>query len=161
MAVGEKLATTDPDVADALATARIRELDGLRRGRALHGRAQGTPLAAYAAEHLEKKARAGKVTREWIAMAELFLRRAVAFFGAERELESIGVNDAAGVGHAPLRGADDAWPASQLGHDPPCPQRALQRLPTCAIGGTRAARILSGRGYDGQADRPAPRGEVV
>lgn len=87
------MATADPDVADALAAARLRELDSLRRGRALHGRAQGTPLAAYAAEPLERKARAGKVTHDWIAMVELFLRRAVEFFGADRELESIGVTD--------------------------------------------------------------------
>jgi hypothetical protein len=93
VAEGEKVATTDPDVADALATARLRQLDGLRRGRALHGLAQGTPLAAYAAAHLELKARAGKVTRDWMAMAELFLRRAVAFFGADRDLASIGVTD--------------------------------------------------------------------
>jgi hypothetical protein len=31
-----------------------------RRGRTLHGRMEGTPLAACAAEHLEKRARAGK-----------------------------------------------------------------------------------------------------
>jgi integrase len=93
VAPGERLATADPDVADAVAAARLRELDGLRRGRALHGRAQGTALAAYAAEHLQKKARAGKVTHDWVAMAELFLRRAVEFFGAERELESIRVID--------------------------------------------------------------------
>jgi integrase len=93
IAPGERLATTDPDVADLLATSRLRDLDALRRGRALHGRAHRTPLAAYAAEHLEKKARGGKVTRDWIAMAELFLRRAVEFFGAERDLESIKVTD--------------------------------------------------------------------
>jgi integrase len=93
VAPGERLATTDPDVADALAAARLRELDSFRRGRALHGRMQGTPLAAYAAEHLEKKARAGKVTREWMGMAELFLRRAVDFFGADRDLASIRVTD--------------------------------------------------------------------
>src|SRR5215207_3955752 len=67
---GERLATQDPDVAQALVAARVRELDALRHGRALHGRGKGTPLAAYAAEHLEKKARAGKVTRDWLAMAE-------------------------------------------------------------------------------------------
>jgi hypothetical protein len=81
IAPGERLATTDPDVADLLATSRLRDLDALRRGRALHGCAHRTPLAAYAAEHLEKKARGGKVTRDWIAMAELFLRRAVDFSG--------------------------------------------------------------------------------
>jgi integrase len=90
---GERLATRDPDIAQALASARLRELDALRRGRALHGKAKGTALAPYAAEHLQKKARAGKVTRGWMEMAELFLRRAIAFLGAERDLESIGVAD--------------------------------------------------------------------
>lgn len=93
VAPGERMATSDPDVAQALLFARLKELDGLRRGRALHGRMQGTPLAAYAAEHLTKKAEAGKVTRDWVAMAELFLQRAVAFFGAARDLESIRVVD--------------------------------------------------------------------
>lgn len=90
---GEKLATTDPDVAEKLAAARVTELDAVRRGRALHGRGRSTPLAAYAAEHLTKKARAAKVTRDWIAQHELFLRRAVEYFGADRDLESIGVTD--------------------------------------------------------------------
>jgi integrase len=90
---GERLATQDPDVAQALAAARLRELDAQRHGRALHGRGKGTPLGAYAAEHLEKKAKAGKVTHDWLEMAELFLSRAVAHFGADRDLESITVED--------------------------------------------------------------------
>jgi integrase len=67
-------------------------------------RAQGTPLAAYAAAHLELKARAGKVTRDWMEMAELFLQRAVEFFGAERDIASIGVTDVqAWVAHLSAR----------------------------------------------------------
>lgn len=95
-APGERLATRDPDVAQALAAARLRELDAMRHGRALHGRAQGTALAAYAAEHLVKKAKAAKVTRDWLTMAELFLQRAVDFFGSDRDLESITVEDVQG-----------------------------------------------------------------
>jgi hypothetical protein len=48
IAAGEKLATTDPDIAESLVTARIRELDAFRRGRALHGRDRTTALGAYA-----------------------------------------------------------------------------------------------------------------
>lgn len=92
----EKLATSDPDIAQSLAAARLKELDTLRRGRALHGRGKATPLGAYAAEHLVKKAKAGKVTHDWLEMAELFLSRAVAFFGADRDLEGITVEDVQG-----------------------------------------------------------------
>ena len=93
-APGERLATQDPDVAQALVTARLTELDALRHGRALHGQGRTvTPLAAYAAEHLVKKARAGKVTHDWLEMAELFLNRVVTFFGADRDLEAITVED--------------------------------------------------------------------
>ena len=93
IARGERQATTDADVAAAVAATRLRELDEMRRNRALHGRARGTTLAAYAADHLVKKAKAGKVTTDWLAMGERFLRQAVAFFGAERDLESIRVDD--------------------------------------------------------------------
>ena len=93
---GERRATSDPDVAQALVATRLKELDALRRGRALHGRARGATLANYAAEHLTKKAKAGKVTHDWMVMAEMFLSRAVEYFGASRELESIGVEDVQG-----------------------------------------------------------------
>lgn len=93
IAGSEWYATTDRDVADALASARIKELDAKRRGRALHGRAEGTKLAEYAATHLEKKRDAGRVTTDWIEVSELFLKRAVAFFGADRDLESISAAD--------------------------------------------------------------------
>ena len=93
---GERRATSDPDVAQALVATRLKELDALRRGRALHGRARGATLANYAAEHLTKKAKAGKVTHDWMVMAEMFLSRAVEYFGVSRELESIGVEDVQG-----------------------------------------------------------------
>jgi integrase len=93
---GERRATSDPDIAQALVAARLKELDALRRGLALHGRARGATLASYAAEHLIKKAKAGKVTHDWMMMAELFLARAVEFLGSDRELESIGVEDVQG-----------------------------------------------------------------
>jgi len=51
------------------------------------------PLGAFAAEHLVKQARAGKVTRDWLAVAEVFLRRAIEYFGVDRELDTISVID--------------------------------------------------------------------
>lgn len=96
VADGERIATTDPDVAQMLAAARVRELDAHRRGRALHGCVKSTPLAAYAAEHLVKKARAGKVTRDWLDVTAVYLKRASDWFGADRELVSITVEDVQG-----------------------------------------------------------------
>jgi hypothetical protein len=93
VAAGEKLATRDADVAQALANARLRELDQLRRDRGLHGRRQRAQLAAFAAHHLIDKKRAGKVTDAWLELAETFLQRAVDFLGADRDLESIRVSD--------------------------------------------------------------------
>ena len=92
-AAGERQATTDPDVAQVLAARRLRELDELRRNRALHGRLPGATLGPFAATHLLKKAKAGKVTDSWLEMAEVFLRRAVEFFGSDRALEAIRVSD--------------------------------------------------------------------
>jgi integrase len=92
-AAGEPHATTDPDVAQVLAAHRLRELDELRRNRSLHGRSPGATLGAFAAAHLVKKAKAGKVTEGWLEMAEVFLRRAVEFLGADRALEAVRVSD--------------------------------------------------------------------
>jgi hypothetical protein len=92
-AEGERLATTDPDVAQKLAAERVRKLDDLRRGRALHGHTEAIPLAAYAAAHLVKKAKAGKVTQEWLDVQKVFLQRAADWFGADRDLASITVKD--------------------------------------------------------------------
>src|SRR5262245_25568113 len=90
---GEKLATTDQDVANLLVAAGVKDLDARLRGRALHGRAEGTPLAAYAADHLVKKAQAGKVTRDWLDVSAVFLKRAVEYFGSDRDLASISTED--------------------------------------------------------------------
>jgi integrase len=93
IAPGERLATSDPAVARVLFGAREEQLRRRRQGRALNGGIESVTLEAYAAEHLIRKAKAGKVTADWISMAELYLTRAVAFFGADRELEQIGVTD--------------------------------------------------------------------
>jgi hypothetical protein len=52
VALGEKLATADPTTAQVLLARRIEQLDGVRRGRALHGLAGQAKLAAFARAHL-------------------------------------------------------------------------------------------------------------
>src|SRR5688500_18704587 len=63
------------------------------RSRALGNPVPRAPLGAFAAEHLVKQAWAGKVTRDWLAVAEVFLRRAIEYFGVDRELDTISVID--------------------------------------------------------------------
>jgi integrase len=97
VASGERAATTDPDVATQLAAERLQELETARRQRAFHGgRAVETQLGAFARLHLIAKKKAGKVTDEWLALAELSLNRAIAYFGAEREMDTLRVSDVRG-----------------------------------------------------------------
>ncbi len=93
VARGERLATRDPATAQVLLARRIEQLDGLRRGRTLHGLAGQTTLAAFAQQHLVAKAESGKFTEKWLAASEHFLTAAVGQFGDERELSSISVGD--------------------------------------------------------------------
>jgi integrase len=93
VAPGEKLATTDPDVAHSLAAARVKDLDSRRRMRALHGIAKQATLAAFARDHLIAKKRSGRVTDQWLETAEMHLRRAVEFFGPDRALGALAVED--------------------------------------------------------------------
>ncbi len=95
-ASGEKLATRDQDTAQVLITERLRELESRRRGRVLHGITKQSGLFAFAREHLIAKAKAGQTTDRWLAAAELYLRRAIDYFGAERDLASITVTDVRG-----------------------------------------------------------------
>jgi integrase len=92
-AAGETHATTDDVVARVLLARRLEELEARRRGRALGETSRPATLEAFAAEHLVAKAKAGKVTERWLSSTELHLRRAVAHFGAKRDLRSIGVAD--------------------------------------------------------------------
>ncbi len=93
VAPGEKLATSDPTTAQVLLARRLEQLDGLRRGRALHGLAAQASLAEFAREHLVAKATSGKVTELWLQLSELHLERAVEYFGAARDLASITTTD--------------------------------------------------------------------
>src|SRR2546422_282404 len=93
---GEKLATTDPELAEQLAAQRLDELAKLRarhQVRAVHRLPHNTTLAAFAAEHLQAKAESGKFTDQWLETSQRQLRRAVERFGARTELEHIGVAD--------------------------------------------------------------------
>jgi integrase len=93
---GEQRAATDPHAAEVLAAQRLNELDALRarrRAGALHQLPKQVTLATFAGEHLVKKAEAGKVTARWLEENQHFLSRAAAYFGAERDLSSITVDD--------------------------------------------------------------------
>jgi len=90
---GETQATTDPDVAQALATARVKELEESRRRNALLGVRGRVGLKVFGAHHLEEKARTGKTVTRWLSQHQAKLEAACEFFGEDRELLSIDVAD--------------------------------------------------------------------
>ena len=97
IAPGEKRATTDPDVAAKLLGERLGELERLRRGRGLTGLStRSSGLGEFARDHLVKKAAGiskGLITEQWVAVAELHLRAAVEFFGVDKPVAEISVED--------------------------------------------------------------------
>lgn len=93
---GDTSATTDPDIAQDLATRRVRELEEGRRRNALLGVRGQVGLKAFAAHHLKEKARVGKTVSRWMEQHEAKLRAACEFFGDERPLLSIQVSDVQG-----------------------------------------------------------------
>lgn len=96
VAPGEKVATTDPDVAGKLAADRLAAIEAGRRSRALLGVRDDVSLEAFVRAHLLAKAKAGRVTDRWLSMSERQLQRAIAHFGADRSLAAIGVGDVRG-----------------------------------------------------------------
>lgn len=92
IAKGEKLATTNPDVAERLAAARVEELERLRRNRSILG-TLGATLGDYAAHHLVMKARAGRVGRQHLVALEQRLRVAIEHLGADTPLDAIGTRE--------------------------------------------------------------------
>ncbi len=90
---GERVATTDRDLAEVLAAERIKQLAQASRNRVLLGIEAPAHLGEYASHHLVLKAQSGKVTRSHVGELETRLQRAVEFFGADRDLESIRVAD--------------------------------------------------------------------
>ncbi len=90
---GSGRATNDLAIAEKLVAERLSELQERRRNKALLGVERETKLEAFASYHLIQKARGGGFTRQWLEETEHRLRRAIEFFGADRELGSIRVPD--------------------------------------------------------------------
>lgn len=87
---GRSRATTDRDVANKLLTDRVKDLEERRRGQDLGVvEPKRAPLAAMVRDHLVRKAQLGEGTAQWLERSEMYLTRAVEFFGAERELATI------------------------------------------------------------------------
>jgi integrase len=90
-----KRATSDPDEAEALAGARLKQLQELRL-RGLHHLPPPTALQTFASAHLVAKAKSGKVTDDYLTECEAQLERAVEHFGAGRDLSTITTADVRG-----------------------------------------------------------------
>jgi hypothetical protein len=92
VAAGEKLATTDRDVALTLAARMVEELEARRRGLVLVGRSRDATLGEFAGKYLVLKNRDGRVSDKVLEWAErVGLPRALQFFGASRPLQAIDV----------------------------------------------------------------------
>ncbi|MHB1194789.1 MAG: tyrosine-type recombinase/integrase [Longimicrobiales bacterium] len=89
----EKLATTDPDIAAQLTADRVKELEGRRRNKVLLGFEKEATLKAFASHHLLAKARAGSTSRRWMEASQKLLQEAVDFFGEDRMLTAVRVED--------------------------------------------------------------------
>ena len=158
IARGEKLATTDATTAQVLLARRLEELDGVRRGRALHGETPGATLADFASVHLVAKAESQKFTEHWLEVTEKCLDRAAEFFGAERDLASITVADVRRWTNDLLavpNGRKGTMSASSVRHHLSCLSNLYKRA--------RAERVVPS-GYDPVGDfdeKPSPaRGEA-
>ncbi len=93
---GEKRATTDDELAETLAAQRLSDLQRNRaesQGRSVAGLPPITRLADWVRDHLIAKAKAGRVTDQWMDGEELRLGRAIEHFTAECDLSSIAVAD--------------------------------------------------------------------
>ena len=86
---GARTPTTDEDVAMKLVVKRVKELEALRRDKELIGVTRKVGLESYAAEHLLKKKKAGKVRDRTLMESEFHLQRAVEFFGADTDIAAI------------------------------------------------------------------------
>lgn len=94
-AKGEKLATTDYEVAQVLFGRLLEQLRERTRTQVATGRWKPTPLKQYAARHLVEKAKAGKSVERWLQSVERHLNEAVAFFGADTDVAAITTHDVA------------------------------------------------------------------
>jgi integrase len=90
---GGRTATKDPDIAESLAAERVKQLRQVNRNRVLLGVEEPAYLAEYSSRHLVLKAKSGRVTKSHLADLETRLKRAADYFGANRDLASINVDD--------------------------------------------------------------------
>ena len=86
---GSGRGTTDPEIAEALFTARLLELQEKRRGRAGSTQRRTTTLAELVRDHLLKKHKAGKSSHSHMLDLEHRLRVALEFFGDRRDPRTI------------------------------------------------------------------------
>ena len=93
---GARLATTDPATAQVLLARRLEALEAARRDRTIHGLVAKAEMAPFATMHLIAKKESGRFTDQHLAAVEKCLRRAVDFFGADRDLATVTVADVRG-----------------------------------------------------------------
>jgi integrase len=92
-APGETRATTDHVIAEKLVADRLRTLQEAKRVGVLTGVTRQATLGPFVTHHLVQKAKSGKFSESWLTDSERMLRAAVEFFGAARDLATIGVED--------------------------------------------------------------------
>jgi integrase len=90
---GESRATTDAVIAQTLFAKRLAELAEARENAVTVPVRRRPGLAEIVKEHIAAKEREEVVAADWVACAGVFLGRAVTFFGAERRLGSLEVED--------------------------------------------------------------------
>ena len=93
---GATWGTKDPEIAEALFAARLRELQERRKGRAGVEVRRTTTLAVLVRDHLIKKHRAGKTSHSHMVDLEQRLKLAIEFFGAGRDPRTIEPADVRG-----------------------------------------------------------------
>ena len=92
VAPGENVATTDPREAEFLMARRLEELRAMRQGKHVE-RHEPMALADLVRVHLITTKEAQEVTDAWIEATEVFLRRAIDFFGHDRQVQSVRPKD--------------------------------------------------------------------
>ena len=93
---GSKWGTTDPEIAEALFTARLLELQEKRRGGAGAPQRRSTTLAELVRDHLLKKHQAGKTSHSHMLDLEHRLGVAIVYFGVDRDPRTIEPEDVRG-----------------------------------------------------------------
>lgn len=86
---GASWGTKDPEVAEALFSARLVELQAKRKGRVGIREVRSTSLDKLVRDHLVKKRKAGKTSHSHMSDLEHRLGVAIQFFGAKRDPRSI------------------------------------------------------------------------